>query len=299
VDDDEPRYLRRQKPLEVKRRKFGRREWRGYLRISLVAAICLAVAGVIAGVGRFALYSPWFLLVHPSQISVSGNHYVPSASILEVFAPDRGRSVLRAPIERRRAEIEQIPWIEQAVVRRTLPNRIFVEVRERTPVAWLRTGTGLFLIDAEGAILERPPQGDFHFPVVTGISAEMAQPDRSQRMRLLLDFLQQIDLARAGSSDRVSEVDLSDGADVRATFARLADFDPGAADDERQAGTVVVEFGDRDFQEKFRTLLESADQWRATVGRITEVDMRFGREAVVNPQSATAPSMTAPQPAEQ
>jgi hypothetical protein len=111
----------------------------------------------------------------------------------------------------------------------------------------------------------------------------------------LLDFLQQIDLSRAGSSDRVSELDLSDSADVRATFARLADIDSGAADDPRQAGAVVVEFGDRDFQEKFRTLLDNAGQWRATVGRIVAVDMRFGREAVVNPQAVAAPSAGAPQ----
>jgi cell division protein FtsQ len=201
---------------------------------------------------------------------------------------------LRIPLVQRRLEIEQIPWIQQAVVRRTLPDRISVEVRERTPVAWLRVGAALFLIDADGAILERPTQGAFHFPVVTGLSAEMPQADRSQRIHLLLDFLQQIDLARAGSSDRVSEIDLSDSADIRATFARFADIDPGAADDPRQAGAVVVEFGDRDFQEKFRTLLQNAGQWRSTVGRIVAVDMRFGREAVVNPQAA-APSAGAPQ----
>ena len=126
----------------------------------------------------------------------------------------------------------------------------------------------------------------------------MPQADRSQRIHMLLNFLRQIDLVRAGSSDVVSEVDLSDSADVRATFARLEDIDHGAATDSGQAGAVVVEFGDRDFQDKFRTLLENAGQWRATVGRIEAVDMRFGKEAVVNPQSVGASSagaMQAPQ----
>jgi cell division protein FtsQ len=295
VDDEEPRYLRRQKPIEIKRRKFGRREWRGYFRNLCIAAACLAVAVVLASAIHFAFFSPRLLLVHPSQIAVTGNHYVSTATILEVFAADRGRSILRVPLGQRRLEIEQIAWIQQAVVRRILPNRLSVEVRERAPVAWLRLGAALFLIDADGAILERPAQGAFHFPVVTGLSAEMPQADRNQRVHLLLDFLQQIDLARSGSSDRVSEVDLSDAANVRVTFARLADVDPGAADDPRQAGAVVVEFGDRDFQEKFRTLLQSAAQWRATVGRIVAVDMRFGREAVVNPQAVAAPSAGAPQ----
>jgi cell division protein FtsQ len=294
VDDEEPRYLRRQKPVEIKRRKFGRREWRGYFRAFSLATAWVATALVLVVAVRFAFFSPRFLLVHPSQIAVTGNHYVATDSILGIFAPDRGRSTLRIPLSQRRLEIEQIPWIQQAVVHRTLPDRLSVEVHERTPVAWLRVGAALFLIDTDGAILERPAQGAFHFPVVTGLSAEVPQADRSQRIHLLLDFLQQIDLARADSSDRVSEVDLSDSADVRATFARLTDIDPGAADDPRQAGAVVVEFGDRDFQEKFRTLLQNAGQWRATVGRIVAVDMRFGREAVVNPQAVAAPSSGAP-----
>jgi cell division protein FtsQ len=298
VDDEEPRYLRRQKPVEIKRRKFGRREWRGYFRGLAVAIAWSAVAMILAFSIHFAFFSPRFLLLHPSQIVVTGNHYVSTGSIVEVFAPDRDRSILRIPLGQRRVEIEQIPWIQQAIVRRTLPDRLSVEVLERVPVAWLRLGAGLFLADADGAILERPAQGTFHFPVVTGISGEIPQADRSQRIHMLLNFLRQIDLVRAGSSDVVSEVDLSDSSDVRATFARLADIDHGAATDSRQAGAVVVEFGDRDFQDKFRTLLENAGQWRATVGRIMAVDMRFGKEAVVNPQPAGVPSagaMQAPQ----
>ena len=33
--DEEPKYLRRQKPLEIKRRKFGRKAWMRYLRVSM------------------------------------------------------------------------------------------------------------------------------------------------------------------------------------------------------------------------------------------------------------------------
>lgn len=300
VDDEEPRYLRRQKPVEIKRHKFGRREWRGYFRAFFLAIGCLAVVLALVFAVHFAFFSPRFLLLHPSQIAITGNHHVPAESILAIFAPDRGRSTLRIPLDLRRQEIEQIPWIQQAVVRRTLPDRLSVEVNERTPVAWLRVGAALFLIDADGAILERPAQGAFHFPVVTGLTAQMPLADRSQRVHQLLNFLQQIDLARPGASDLVSEVDLSDSGDVRATFARLADIDVGAANDPRQAGAVVVEFGDRDFQEKFRTLLQSAGQWRAAVGRIVAVDMRFGREAVVNPQTVAAPftgaAQTGPRP---
>ncbi len=284
--EEEPRYLRRQKPVEIKRRKFGGRAWRTYFRASYLAALGVTIAFILGFGVHFFLFSPRFLLEHPSQISVSGNTYVSTASVLEIFTPDRGRSILRVPLDQRRSQIEAIPWVDQAVVRRTLPNHLSVEIHERTPVASLRLGTGLSLIDADGVILDRPLQGNFHFPAITGLVPEMPRAERSQRVHMMLDFLQQIDMARPGSSNRVSEADLSDAADVRVTFARLADLDPASATDPRQTGAVVIEFGDRDFQDKFRMLLENLEQWRATVGKIEAVDIRFGREAVVNPQSA-------------
>lgn len=256
VEQEEPRYLRRQKPVEIKRRKFNRRALRTYLRGSFWFVALTLAAGAL-GIGiHYAFFSPRFLLVHPSQISISGNTDVPADSILEIFAPDRGHSLLRIPLSERRRQMEAIPWVREAVVRRTLPDRISVAIQERTPVAWLRLGTNLSLIDADGVILDRPLKASFHFPVVTGLAAEMPQADRGERIRMMLDFLQQIDMARSGSSDRVSEVNLSDGADVRATFARLADLDPAAAADPRQDGAVVIQFGDRDFQDKFRMPLK-------------------------------------------
>jgi len=292
-EQEEPRYLRRQKPVEIKRHKFNRRALRTYLRGSFWFVVLTFAAGVLGAGIHYIFFSPRFLLQHPSQISISGNAYVSASSILEIFAPDHGHSLLRIPRAERRRQLEAIPWVREAVVRRTLPDRLSVEIHERTPVAWLRLGTNLSLIDANGVILDRPLQAVFHFPAVTGLKAEMPQSDRADRVHLMLDFLEQIDTARSGSSDRVSEIDLSDGTDVRATFARLADLDPAAAGDSRQDGAVVIQFGDRDFQEKFRMLLENLEQWRASVGKIEAVDMRFGREAVVNPQTMNAPDPAA------
>ena len=44
--DEEPRYLRRQKPLEIRRRKFGRRSWPVYRRWLLVWTV-VGAAGVM------------------------------------------------------------------------------------------------------------------------------------------------------------------------------------------------------------------------------------------------------------
>ena len=117
-----------------------------------------------------------------------GNHYVTRASVIEIFAEDRGHSVLRIPLDRATRQIETMPWVEHATVRRALPNTIEVEITERTPIAFLRDGSGMALVDVHGVILDRPLKGNFHFPVVTGISSEMPHEDREARMQLFCGF---------------------------------------------------------------------------------------------------------------
>jgi len=293
--DEEPKYLRRQKPLEIKRRKFGRKAWRTYLSATMWAAVGLAGAWVAYDLGHFLLTSPEMALIHPEQVSLGGNHYVTLANVLEIFADDRGKSVLRIPLDRRLSEIESIPWVEHATVRRVLPNRIQVDITERTPIAFLRDGSGMALIDVHGVILERPIEGNFHFPVVTGISSDMPQDDREARMQLFSGFLEQIEAGHSGAAEQVSEVDLSDATDVRATITGLQQVSinqSAAADDTNQWGQdapVAVHFGDSDFASKYQTLVEDIGQWRATAGRVDSIDLRFGGEAVVNPD-AKAPS---------
>ena len=212
--DAERRYLRRQKPVEVRRRRFGRQGWssaRLWVGIG-VAGLC-AVAALYFG-ARFFLFSPVVRLASADQIEVAGNHYIARNTVTERFASDLGRSILRVPLEARRESLEAIPWAAQVAVQRSLPDRIRVQITERVPVAFLRTTAGLALIDARGVILERPLEGDFRFPVIAGLSEALPLAQREQRMRLFLDFLRDAELARPGAADRI--VDLLEHVAARA-----------------------------------------------------------------------------------
>ena len=44
----------------------------------------------------------------------------------------------------------------------------------------------------------------------------------------------------------------------------------------------MIHFGDSDFEDKFLTVLKDVGRWRAEVGTVESVDLRFDGEAVVN-----------------
>lgn len=278
ITDDEPRYLRRQKPVEIRRKKFGSKGWSFYRRIFLWMIFAAAAATAAVFLYQFATSSPAVLLKKPEQVAVTGNRIVSREAVLRLFGRDASRSVLQIPLDARRGEIEQIPWVESASVQRILPNRIRVQITERTPVAFLRNGNELALIDAQGVILDRPQGEDFQFPVVTGFGESLPRDERERRMQLYQEFMKDVDLVRSESSYHVSEVDLSNPKDFRAVMAGF----PGA----NVSQAVTIHFGQGDFTGKYRMLVENFAQWQANAGCVQSVDLQFARQVVLNPDSS-------------
>jgi len=278
IAEEEPRYLRRQKPVEIRRKKLGGRGWMFYRRILVFTVTSGAIiAGAYYGT-QFVLYSPSMLLLKPEQIELTGNHVVTREAVLRPFAQDRNHSVLQIPLDQRRGQLEQIPWVESATVHRILPNRIRVELTERTPVAFARNGNEVELIDPHGAILDRPQDTDYQFPVVTGVSDDLPRDQREKRMQLFQEFMKDIELVRGGASQAVSEVDLSIPKDLRVVLTGLA------SPTDTQA--VTVHFGSSDFSGKFKMLVDNFSQWQAHTGRVQSIDLQYTRQVVVNPDTS-------------
>jgi cell division protein FtsQ len=280
LGEDEPRYLRRQKPLEIRRKKFGGKSWSFYRRLLVFGAVAIGFFTAAGVAGEFLLYSPQVALLKPDQIELTGNRIVSREAVLQQFARDRNRSILRIPLDARRSALEELPWVETASVQRILPNRIRVQITERTPIALLRNGTELALIDARGVILDRPRGENFQFPIVTGLTENMPRDERGRRMQTYQEFLGDIDMVRAGSSDRVSEIDLASPKDLRVVMSGIA------APNDSQA--VSIQFGQNDFAGKYRMVVDNFAQWQASNGRVRSIDLQYSRQVILNTDTSAA-----------
>jgi cell division protein FtsQ len=278
VHEDEPRYLRRQKPVEIRRKKFGGKSASFYRRAFVFGVVATGLITAAALAGDFLYHSPQVALLKPEQIELSGNHVVSRDAVLQQFVRDRGRSVLSIPLDTRRSALEELSWVETANVQRILPNRIRVEISERTPIAFLRNGTELGLIDAHGVILDRPRGEDFQFPIVTGLSDSVSREERGRRMATYQQFLRDIDVVRAGSSDRVSEIDLSNPKDLRAVMTGISSANDSQA--------VTIQFGAADFGGKYRLVVDNFAQWQASNGHVRNIDLQYSKQVILNTDSS-------------
>jgi cell division protein FtsQ len=278
VHEDEPRYLRRQKPVEIRRKKFGGKSASFYRRAFVFGVVATGLITAAALASDFLYHSPQIALLKPEQIELTGNHVVSRDAVLQQFVRDRGRSVLSIPLDARRSALEELSWVDTANVQRILPNRIRVEITERTPIAFLRNGTELSLIDAHGVILDRPRGEDFQFPIVTGLSDSMSREERGRRMATYQDFLKAVDNVRSGSSDRVSEIDLSNPKDLRAVMTGISSANDSQA--------VTIQFGAADFGGKYRLVVDNFAQWQASNGHVRNIDLQYSKQVVLNTDSS-------------
>jgi cell division protein FtsQ len=251
-------------------------------RVAAGAAL-LAILGLTWGAAvmarRMVLRDERFLLQSSSSVLTEGNHHVSRADLLEVFGADIERNILRVSLDDRRAELEQIPWVQHATVMRLLPDRIRVAVQERTPVAFVREGGHIGLVDASGVLLsmgaDQVEDRSYSFPVVTGISAADPVSVRAARMKIFHDFTRDLDATGESISAKLSEIDLSHPEDVKALI-------PDHGSD------VLVHFGDRDYLARYRKYVAHLPEWRTQYPKLSSVDMRYERQVVLEMQPGTA-----------
>ncbi|MGH9475945.1 MAG: cell division protein FtsQ/DivIB [Terriglobales bacterium] len=280
----ETEYRRRRRPVPVRARH---RVWAGYVRRGWRPALGGAVVLALAfGAYSLVFQSSWFVLRGSDQIAVTGTRQTNVAAVQAVFASDLGRNVFFIPLEARRRAVEQIPWVRQAAVLRVWPDRLQVSVRERTPVAFVRVGGHVEMIDASGVLLQRPEGGNFNFPVLSGLAGvNAAHPNaaalesrRAGQVAEWLELKKAVDGNGSLASAGISEVNLADADNVRVRVSL-----PGG-------GSVLVNLGGSNFGPRYQLFLSQIGFWRQKYPNLISVDLHFEGQAIVDPGSASPPS---------
>src|SRR3984885_11303168 len=271
VDEESP-FLRGQKRVSARRGSLPKKTANRLLWATGAAAILLAAAFAAAALYEYGERSWRFRVESSDNIEITGMQNATKAQIMEVMGADIGRNIFFIPLADRQAQLEQIPWVESASVMRFVPNRVQVEIHERTPIAFARVGSRIELVDKAGTLMDlpSPTKKKFSFPVILGMNAGEPLSTRAPRMRIYNDLVSQLDSSGARYSQELSEVDLSDPDDVKV----LAN-DP--------TGAVLVHLGSSNYLDRYKIYKTHLQEWRQQFDKLESVDLRYDRQIIVNP----------------
>jgi cell division protein FtsQ len=184
----------------------GGRPWLGFTLLGAVLVFTL-----VAAIGAHQ----WKADLSVVHVRPEGNRLMTDEEVVKLAAIPKQARLFDIDLQAVRERLLQSPFIEQATVRRNVPNVVTLEIEERVPVAALSVDRMLF-IDAEGTVLPSVRIADVgDLPLITGaVPAPECVPGKRIVSPAVRDALLLLEMARSISDEcyrRISDVAVNGG----------------------------------------------------------------------------------------
>jgi cell division protein FtsQ len=159
--------------LEAKKYRLQRRSkhilyelWRTAL---LLGVISIVGAGMIFGY-NFTVSSPYFQI---KEVIVRGCKELTEKDILSYAAIKPTQNLLAINLRTISRRIESNPWVKEVSIGREFPNRLIIDLQERTAVALVKREDGFNLLDIDGVAFKKLEKNDeVDIPVLNGCHSD-------------------------------------------------------------------------------------------------------------------------------
>jgi cell division protein FtsQ len=144
------------------------------------------------------------------EVSVRGLKELTEKEILTLAAIPSQQNLLALNTEALVKRVSANPWVKNVYVGRELPDRLVLEVRERTPVAMVKRASDLYLMDNEGVAFKRVSRGDdVDLPLLAGIDGK--EKEKSKIFLNTLNILKTVSASgKFNYLGAISEVNVDD-----------------------------------------------------------------------------------------
>jgi cell division protein FtsQ len=214
------------------------------------------------------------------EVLVRDVRRLPADTVREAAGVFPGMSVWDVDVAAAEERLRAHPWIRAARVRRDLPHRVVVTVREHRPVAILSVNEprpALYYVAAHGRIFARVGGNDAHdFPYITGLEAADLAAGSSVGPRALRRALGLLRAAgrKLGGPEAVSEVHVDGKRGLSLMLVRPA---------------VPIEVGWGGWETKLARLPPVLKHWAGREAAIARITLAFGDDVVVRTRGAAKP----------
>lgn len=191
----------------------------------------------------------------------------------DILANYKGRNIFKIDLKAIAAALEpRYPDAKDIIVKRALPDKIFIDLNFRKPVAILSNGRN-FPVDAEGVILvNRDISSLGDLPIIKGVDAKYAgrfkKRCESKNLKAALELIDII--KRTRFLDRY-HVKTLDAGDMRSMSFALGEGGP----------TIII--GYENMKERLEALHDTLRDPRLVLDSINYIDIRF-KDIAISPK---------------
>lgn len=246
------------------------RSWniKGGFRQLVKSVITLAAIGLVI-YGLVHLPGYYSQPINPGKIVIKGNRILTTDEVLSHLRIPKEQSWLDAdPFEMSR-RLALHPWIEKAAVHRHPDLGLTISVVEITPVSYLQTGDGMFLLSSEGRLLSMMQSGgQWNLPILVDKTLSGLKPGTLIPKHDLAKGFAMIDFLEKNETlplKNVSEIDITDPLNIQ--LITIPD-------------AILIKLGSTGFEEKLFNLNLALPRLQKERGNIRYIDLRYERAVV-------------------
>jgi cell division protein FtsQ len=201
-------------------------------------------------------------VLHINKIVFTGNEHLTDEELKNLAGLKGTDNLAEISSSRVFSRMMESPWIRDVSIRKELPDRLHILIKEAEPFALLDIKGRLFIVDDKGKMLEELKDSPIPFlPVISG------DPFGKKEV-----YLQALDLARV-----IKEKGLLSNSDYLEIIAnRLQDISVNI-------DGVIVKVGAGDYEDKLLRFTDIEEEIKKRNIHIDYIDLRFANKAVVKP----------------
>lgn len=110
------------------------------------------------------------------QVLIYGHVRTTKDEVMRVLNLRQGMPLMDVDLNDVRARVMELPWVEQASVQRYLPSTIYIELKEKTPIAVWQNKKKYFPLDKQGRIIADNTKKLSNLILVVGSDARSKTP---------------------------------------------------------------------------------------------------------------------------
>jgi cell division protein FtsQ len=226
-----------------------RREEKGAEKFLRMVKKTIRVAFQLLLLSFFLFISHWVyihLLGDPyfrvREVEVEGGRKMARKTLLSLTVMEGMPNLFSVNLKEVVKRLESHPWIEEVQVRKVFPDKIFIQVEERKPMAIIQLEE-LYYIDTKGEVFSPVGEKDeYNYPYLTGLTRQVLEKEPVEARRLItkaLELLRIVDQEKVPPLGEISEIHMEKSSGIHC-FTR--------------AEGVEVKMGWEDFGEKKKRL---------------------------------------------
>lgn len=219
---------------------------------------------------KLAFHLPAYLSSPPDKVTIHGNQILTNDAVLRYLSLDMERPWFSLDPYELSMQLRSHPWIEKALVHRSAPLAIDVNLTERVPTAFLKTADNLFLLGKDYLVLKRLQlNSSWDLPIIVNRQLKGITPGSRLQPRDLKRAFHLLAILKTDKTlplDSISEIIVTD------PFNIIIVSSPNG---------IRIKFGFEDFERKLACLNRLMPQISNNLKRIEYIDLRSIRGATV------------------